>query len=162
MKTNLQFANNPAVQIRASGYRNSVAAVGCARSQRRLLLCSGHDGRVLPAGLREPACLAARTFGFSHPSTRRGRPVFAPASAASRLLRAGSPLDEVRAHLEANLDRAVPLAELGRIAGLSPFTVQRLFKKELGVSPLQYQRALRAGRLRSNLKDGGLCDRRDL
>jgi AraC family transcriptional regulator of adaptative response/methylated-DNA-[protein]-cysteine methyltransferase len=33
--------------------------------------------------------------------------------------------------------------------------VQRLFKSEVGVSPLQYQRALRAGRLRSELKQGG-------
>ena len=48
----------------------------------------------------------------------------------------------------------MPLAELGRVAGLSPFTVQRLFKQKLGVSPLQYQRALRAGSLRSALKQG--------
>ena len=48
----------------------------------------------------------------------------------------------------------VPLAELGRVAGLSPFTVQRLFKQEMGVSPLQYQRALRAGSLRGALKQG--------
>jgi AraC family transcriptional regulator of adaptative response/methylated-DNA-[protein]-cysteine methyltransferase len=68
---------------------------------------------------------------------------------------AGRPLDVVRAHIEAHLDRAVPLAELGRVAGLSPFTVQRLFKRELGVSPLAYQRALRAGQLRGALKQGG-------
>ena len=61
-------------------------------------------------------------------------------------------LDKVRAHLELNLDRAVPLAELGRVAGMSPFTVQRAFKQEMGVSPLQYQRSLRAGRLRDALK----------
>jgi AraC family transcriptional regulator of adaptative response/methylated-DNA-[protein]-cysteine methyltransferase len=66
----------------------------------------------------------------------------------------GSPLDTIRRHIEANLDRQVPLAELGRLAGLSPFTVQRLFKHELSVSPLQYQRALRAGSLRSALKQG--------
>jgi AraC family transcriptional regulator of adaptative response/methylated-DNA-[protein]-cysteine methyltransferase len=48
----------------------------------------------------------------------------------------------------------VSLAELGRIAGRSPFTVQRLFKSEMGVSPLQYQRALRAGSLRAALKQG--------
>ncbi len=65
------------------------------------------------------------------------------------------PLDKVRAHIEAHLDRAVHLKELGRVAGLSPFTVQRLFKKEVGVSPLAYQRALRARRLRSQLKQGG-------
>ena len=66
-----------------------------------------------------------------------------------------SALDKVREHIEAHLDRAVPLAELGRVAGLSPFTVQRLFKQALGVSPLQYQRALRAGSLRNALKQGG-------
>jgi len=65
------------------------------------------------------------------------------------------PLDKVRAHLEANVDRAVPLAELGRVAGISPFTVQRVFKQEMGVSPLQYQRSLRAGRLRDALKQQG-------
>ena len=63
-------------------------------------------------------------------------------------------LDRVRAHLEAHTDRPVRLAELGRVAGLSPFTVQRMFKQELGVSPLQYQRALRAGNLRVALKKG--------
>ena len=66
-----------------------------------------------------------------------------------------SSLDKVRGYLEARVDRRVHLSELGRVAGLSPFTVQRLFKKELGVSPLQYQRALRAGRLRSELRQGG-------
>jgi len=65
-----------------------------------------------------------------------------------------SPLEKVRAHIEKHLDRPMRLAELGRVAGLSPFTVQRLFKREMGVSPLQYQRALRAGRLRSALKKG--------
>lgn len=65
-----------------------------------------------------------------------------------------NPLDKIRAHIEANLDRAVPLAELARLVKLSPFTVQRLFKREMGVSPLQYQRALRAGSLRGALKKG--------
>ena len=63
-------------------------------------------------------------------------------------------VEKVRAHIERHLDEPVRLAELGRIAGLSPFTVQRLFKAAMGVSPLQYQRALRAGRLRSALKQG--------
>jgi AraC family transcriptional regulator, regulatory protein of adaptative response / methylated-DNA-[protein]-cysteine methyltransferase len=65
-----------------------------------------------------------------------------------------SPLGKVRAHIERNLDRPVRLEELGRLAGLSPFTVQRLFKQAMSVSPLQYQRSLRAGRLRSALKQG--------
>ena len=63
-------------------------------------------------------------------------------------------LDRIRQHIERNLDRRVPLAELARISGLSPFTVQRVFKRESGVSPLAYQRALRAGRFRAALKEG--------
>lgn len=70
-------------------------------------------------------------------------------------LPAASPLEKVRAHIEAHADRPVRLDELGRVAQLSPFTVQRLFKSEMGVSPLQYQRALRAARLRGELKRGG-------
>jgi AraC family transcriptional regulator of adaptative response/methylated-DNA-[protein]-cysteine methyltransferase len=65
-----------------------------------------------------------------------------------------NPMDKVRAHIEANLDRAVRLEELGRLAGMSPFTVQRMFKRQMGVSPLAYQRALRARSLRSALKQG--------
>ncbi len=65
-----------------------------------------------------------------------------------------SPLEKIRKYIEAHLDRRVRLAELGRVAGMSPFTVQRLFKREMGVSPLQYQRALRAGELRAALKKG--------
>jgi len=73
-----------------------------------------------------------------------------PLSASS-----GRSLDSIRKHLESNLDRAVPLAELGRVTRMSPFTVQRAFKQEMGVSPLQYQRSLRAGRLRDALKQQG-------
>jgi AraC family transcriptional regulator of adaptative response/methylated-DNA-[protein]-cysteine methyltransferase len=65
-----------------------------------------------------------------------------------------NPLDKVRWHIEQNLDRTVRLEELGRVAGLSPFTVQRMFKQAMGASPLQYQRALRAGSLRNSLRQG--------
>ncbi len=63
-------------------------------------------------------------------------------------------LDEIRSYIEEHLDRQLLLTELGRVAGMSPFTVQRLFKRQMGVSPLQYQRALKAGRLRGALKQG--------
>jgi AraC family transcriptional regulator of adaptative response/methylated-DNA-[protein]-cysteine methyltransferase len=66
----------------------------------------------------------------------------------------GNPVEQIRTYLEANLDRPVPLAELGRLVRLSPFTVQRIFKQGLGVSPLQYQRALRSASLRNALKQG--------
>ncbi len=86
----------------------------------------------------------ARAAGFR--ACMRCKPEAAPGT---------KPLDKIRGYIEAHLDRPVRLAELGRVAKLSPFTVQRLFKSEVGVSPLQYQRALRAGRLRNELKQGG-------
>jgi AraC family transcriptional regulator of adaptative response/methylated-DNA-[protein]-cysteine methyltransferase len=88
---------------------------------------------------------AAETAGFR--PCKRCRPL-EDTSAAQAPVGIG----RVRAYLERNAGRRVRLEQLGRIAGLSPFTVQRLFKKEMGVSPLQYQRALRAGSLRSALR----------
>lgn len=91
---------------------------------------------------------------------------FASASAAQaagfrpcRRCRPALPVEDsitkIRAYLERNLDRAVSLDELGRVTGLSPFTVQKHFKQAMGVSPLQYQRSLRAGRLRTALRQPG-------
>ena len=54
-------------------------------------------------------------------------------------------------HLNRNLDRPVPLAELARIAGLSSFAVQRAFRRVLGISPSQYQAHKRAAALRTSL-----------
>ncbi len=65
-----------------------------------------------------------------------------------------APLEKVRAYIEKHHDRPIRLEELARLAGSSPFTVQRNFKREMGVSPLGYQRALRASRLRGVLKKG--------
>lgn len=59
------------------------------------------------------------------------------------------------AHLNRNTDRPVKLSELARIAGLSPFTVQRLFQRVLGVSPSQYQSHKRAGAFRNSLAKSG-------
>jgi len=58
-------------------------------------------------------------------------------------------------HLNQHRDRLVRLAELARISGLSPFTVQRLFQRVLGVSPRQYQSHQRAQRFRRNLAKSG-------
>jgi len=89
-----------------------------------------------------PSPAAAAAAGFR--PCLRCRPAAPPANSITL----------VRRHIEANLDRAVPLAELARLAGLSPFTVQRQFKQHMGASPLQYRRALLAGRFRSALKEG--------
>jgi AraC family transcriptional regulator of adaptative response/methylated-DNA-[protein]-cysteine methyltransferase len=100
--------------------------------------------RPLRANVRFFASVdAARAAGFR--TCQRCKPEAAQAD----------PVATVRQFIEAHIDQALPLEELGRVAGLSPFTVQRLFKKAMGASPLQYQRALRAAWLRSELKHGG-------
>ena len=58
--------------------------------------------------------------------------------------------------LNRDLDRPVKLAELGRIAGLSSFTVQKLFQRLLGVSPSQYREHRRAAAFRTSLADPAL------
>jgi len=100
---------------------------------------------------RRPLKANARFFRSAVEAQTAG---FRPCKRCKPTTARDSPLDKIRAYIEANLDRPVPLAELGRLVKLSPFTVQRLFKRELGVSPLQYQRALRAGSLRGALKQG--------
>lgn len=90
-----------------------------------------------------PSVVEAQAAGFR--SCKRCRPAALPY---------GGTLDKIRTHIEKNFDRPVQLKELGRVAGLSPFTVQRLFKQKMGVSPMQYQRALKAGEMRAALKKG--------
>ena len=65
-----------------------------------------------------------------------------------------SPVARMVAHHERAIDRPVTLAELGKLAGISPFTAQRLFKQAMGATPAQYQRALRASTLRNQLQQG--------
>jgi AraC family transcriptional regulator, regulatory protein of adaptative response / methylated-DNA-[protein]-cysteine methyltransferase len=67
---------------------------------------------------------------------------------------APSPVARMCAHLAANVDRVVTLAELGRRVKMSPFTAQRKFKEAMGATPSQYQRSLRANALRSQLQQG--------
>jgi AraC family transcriptional regulator of adaptative response/methylated-DNA-[protein]-cysteine methyltransferase len=100
---------------------------------------------------RRPLRANVRFFPSVDAATAAG---FRPCKRCKPLIARGNALDKARAHIEKHADRPVRLEELGRITGLSPFTVQRLFKREMGVSPLQYQRALRAGSLRSALKNG--------
>lgn len=58
------------------------------------------------------------------------------------------------AAIDAREGQAVTLAELAEEVGLSPWHLQRLFKKAMGVSPRDYADALRAQRFRSELRRG--------
>jgi AraC family transcriptional regulator of adaptative response/methylated-DNA-[protein]-cysteine methyltransferase len=59
-------------------------------------------------------------------------------------------------YIEANLDgdRALTLAAIGAGIGISPYHLQRVFRRVMGVSPRQYAQALRLERLKSGLKSG--------
>jgi AraC family transcriptional regulator of adaptative response/methylated-DNA-[protein]-cysteine methyltransferase len=100
--------------------------------------------RALRANVRFFASAEAAQLAGFRPCLRCRPDRLAPEKCVERLC----------ATMEANPDRCISLAELGRLVDLSPFTVQKLFKKQMGVSPLGYQRALRAARLRQSLKEG--------
>ena len=66
-------------------------------------------------------------------------------------------IDAVRrasAYLAANADQTITLAHLARVATMSAHHLQRRFKAIVGLSPREFQSALRAGKLRTSLRDG--------
>jgi AraC family transcriptional regulator, regulatory protein of adaptative response / methylated-DNA-[protein]-cysteine methyltransferase len=64
-----------------------------------------------------------------------------------------------RAHLDAHADEPVTLDVLARVAGMSPYHLQRTFKRLVGVSPKRYAAALRAERLKAELRGGATVSR---
>ena len=66
-------------------------------------------------------------------------------------------IDAVRrasAYLAAHADQTITLDRLARVTAMSPHHLQRRFKAIVGLSPRQFQSAVRAGRLRTSLRDG--------
>ena len=61
--------------------------------------------------------------------------------------------------LDARLDAPPTLAELGTTVGLSPWHLQRVFKRVVGVSPREWVEARRVERLRSGLREGQTVSR---
>ena len=128
---------------------------------------ASQDGRFVTAVLTtgiycRPSCASRR------PRRENVRFFASPAEAEAAGFRAcrrcrpssAEPPSSVRAvqravaFLETHADETVPLAVLARVAGLSPFHLQRTFKKLVGVTPKRYADAQRADRLRALLKDG--------
>jgi AraC family transcriptional regulator of adaptative response/methylated-DNA-[protein]-cysteine methyltransferase len=58
------------------------------------------------------------------------------------------------AHIDAQDGQGITLASLADTLELSPWHLQRLFKRAMGVSPRDYAEARRARRFRDELKDG--------
>jgi AraC family transcriptional regulator of adaptative response/methylated-DNA-[protein]-cysteine methyltransferase len=63
------------------------------------------------------------------------------------------------AYIDAHADERITLAALARLTGMSPFHLQRVFRRELGVSPREYQEARRLERLRAQLRRGDTVSR---
>lgn len=68
-------------------------------------------------------------------------------------------VEKARVYLQRNAERPVPLAELARHAGVSPWHLQRSFKRILGVSPKAYQDAQRVEQFKSRLRAGDTVSR---
>ncbi|SRR5713101_894733 len=56
--------------------------------------------------------------------------------------------------IDENIDVTLTLSVIGNKVGLSPFYLQRLFKRVLGISPQQYQQSRRTGEFKSALLRG--------
>src|SRR5207244_11918578 len=61
---------------------------------------------------------------------------------------------QVCRYIEDNLRGKLSLVILSRQAGLSPYHFQRTFKKVLGISPREYVKARRVGRIKRVLRNG--------
>jgi AraC family transcriptional regulator of adaptative response/methylated-DNA-[protein]-cysteine methyltransferase len=58
------------------------------------------------------------------------------------------------AYLATHADETITLGHLARVAAMSPHHLQRRFKAIVGLSPREYQAAVRADRLRASLRGG--------
>ncbi|MDX1575418.1 MAG: methylated-DNA--[protein]-cysteine S-methyltransferase [Kiloniellales bacterium] len=76
----------------------------------------------------------------------------APAKAASRSQLAL--VERACALIDARAGERVTLGALGEELGVSPWHLQRLFRKVMGVSPRDYADALRSGQFRRQLRQG--------
>jgi AraC family transcriptional regulator, regulatory protein of adaptative response / methylated-DNA-[protein]-cysteine methyltransferase len=73
--------------------------------------------------------------------------------------RTAKSVERARAFLDANAERVVSLAELATHVGVSASHLQRSFKQIVGVSPKQYQNALRVQQLKNRLRAGDTVSR---
>lgn len=67
---------------------------------------------------------------------------------------ASTKMQEVCRYLEENLEEPVRLETLARRFGMSPWHLQRSFKRAIGVSPREYAESCRMGRLKKSLQAG--------
>jgi AraC family transcriptional regulator of adaptative response/methylated-DNA-[protein]-cysteine methyltransferase len=63
-------------------------------------------------------------------------------------------VQRVCAYIEAHLDEPLTLAVLGQEVAMSPYHLQRIFKRVMSITPHQYAEACRLRQLKARLKDG--------
>ncbi|MFL5402187.1 MAG: bifunctional DNA-binding transcriptional regulator/O6-methylguanine-DNA methyltransferase Ada [Gemmatimonadales bacterium] len=68
-------------------------------------------------------------------------------------------IHRAKEYLEQHWDEPVTLDRLSRLVQMSPFHLQRTFKRILGVTPKAYATALRLERMKSRLKEGDSVSR---
>jgi AraC family transcriptional regulator of adaptative response/methylated-DNA-[protein]-cysteine methyltransferase len=95
---------------------------------------------------------SAERAGFRACKRCRPRANGAPVGAAASVR-------EAAAFIDAHTDQRITLAALARHTGVSPFHLQRVFRRELGVTPREYQQARRLDRLRARLRRGETVSR---
>ncbi len=66
---------------------------------------------------------------------------------------------EAREYLDRHLDETVTLERLGAAVGLSPYHLQRSFRRQTGMSPKAYADARRMERMKSGLRKGNTVSR---
>jgi AraC family transcriptional regulator, regulatory protein of adaptative response / methylated-DNA-[protein]-cysteine methyltransferase len=94
---------------------------------------------------------AAEDAGFR--ACRRCHPReagIAPAAAA---------VERTRTYIEQHPDETLTLAALSTAVGISPYHLQRIFKRQMGVSPREYQESVRVTRFKSRLRAGDTVSR---
>ena len=89
---------------------------------------------------------AAEREGFR--PCRRCDPRGAPGTAESRLIRRACRL------MEQDSDDPIRVASVARQMGVSPFRLQRMFRRVVGISPIAYAQSIRLRRFKTRLREG--------
>ncbi len=92
-----------------------------------------------------PLARTAEEAGFR--PCRRCRPEEVQADTSSLI-------QSVCRYIEAHSDETLTLAELSKQVHISPYHLQRLFKRAVGVTPRQYIQTQRMAHLKTHIKDG--------
>jgi AraC family transcriptional regulator of adaptative response/methylated-DNA-[protein]-cysteine methyltransferase len=66
---------------------------------------------------------------------------------------------QAKEYLDAHLDETVTLERLGAAVGMSPYHLQRTFRRHTGMSPKAYRDGRRMERMKSRLRDGDTVSR---